>query len=70
MRALGISLENLQGFIGCLQNLRVNSNEINSNNAFISSSDSVIFNSCEITNHCSPNPCENGKYVYNIKSVP
>ena len=60
----------LQGFIGCLQNLRVNSNEINSNNAFISSSDSVIFNSCEITNHCSPNPCENGKYVCNRKSVP
>jgi hypothetical protein len=50
----------LHGFVGCLQNLKVNSNEINSNNAFISSSDDIILNSCKIVNHCSPNPCENG----------
>ena len=57
--ATQIKTNDVHGFIGCLQNLRVNSNEINSNNVIVSSDD-VILNSCKIINHCSPNPCENG----------
>ena len=59
-QAKDASINIFHGFVGCLQNLRVNSNEINSNNVIPSSANEVILNSCKIFNHCSPNPCENG----------
>ena len=52
--------DGLPGFVGCLQNLRINSNEVNANNVDVSSRDHVILSSCNIFNRCLPNPCENG----------
>jgi hypothetical protein len=53
-----VELNYMNGYVGCLKNIRLNSIELSADNVEYTSD--VAVGSCQIFDYCTPNPCENG----------